>query len=267
MQGKLLVFAGLFALGLLALSQLRAPAVATHHTHFKNFVGRFGRQYASPSEVEFRSQVFARHLATIEAHNAKGKSFTMGVNQFTDLTYEEMFSFYVFQDALPNESFGLKSAISYDKGKKDWYSEKKVAEVKNQARCGSCWAFSAVGALESFYAIKNGVSADSITLLSEQELVDCSKKNHGCKGGLMNLAYDYVMANKLSSGEKYPYVGIQNACNDKKRDSIATLRKYEDLPAVDVNGLIATINRAPVAIAMEVNEDFFHYKSGIYVPN
>lgn len=77
--------------------------------------------------------------------------------------------------------------------------------------CGSCWAFSAAGALESAMAIKNN---SKVPNLSEQELVDCSREygNQGCNGGLMGLGYDYVMDHHLNTEEKYPYTGRDGKC-------------------------------------------------------
>ena len=267
MQGKLLLIAGIVTLGLFAVAQLNQKTEKPVHDHFKGFVAKFGRAYASPSEVEFRRRVFAQHLATIEAHNAKGKSFTMGVNQFTDLTYEEMFSFYVSQQTLDNTEFTTVSANDVPKDKADWNACGKVAAVKNQGQCGSCWAFSAVGALESFYAIKDNTSGDKIQQFAEQDLVDCSKKqgNNGCNGGLMNYAYDYVKANKISNEADYAYTARDGKCRKVART--ATLSAYKYLPTVDVAGLLTSIKAQPVAIAMEVIHDFFHYKSGIYKPS
>jgi C1A family cysteine protease len=61
-----------------------------------------------------------------------------------------------------------------------------VSGVKNQGSCGSCWAFSAVAAIESTLLI-NGRTE----LLSEQQLVDCSRAygNQGCSGGWMDSAF------------------------------------------------------------------------------
>lgn len=64
----------------------------------------------------------------------------------------------------------------------DWREHNGVTSVKNQGLCGSCWTFSAIGAIESRYLIKYGQAKD----LSEQQLVDCAGdyKNFGCEGGL-----------------------------------------------------------------------------------
>ena len=52
------------------------------------------RLYGSPSEDEYRLRVFYKNLQMIEAHNAQGHSYTLGINQFADLTTEEFLAKY-----------------------------------------------------------------------------------------------------------------------------------------------------------------------------
>jgi len=68
---------------------------------------------------------------------------------------------------------------------KDWRNTGTLTDVKNQEQCGSCWAFSAIETLES----REKLAGNDLVVLSEQELVDCDKVDHGCQGGLMQNAY------------------------------------------------------------------------------
>ena len=47
------------------------------------------RTYSTASERAARFATFAKNFARIEAHNAQGKSFKLGINEFADMEPEE----------------------------------------------------------------------------------------------------------------------------------------------------------------------------------
>ena len=158
----------------------------------------------------------------------------------------------------------------------DWRKTKYLTDIKDQGQCGSCWAFSSTSALESFLK-KNKLKVDR---LSEQELVDCSKENYGCNGGLMDLAFDYCIENNgLHSDENYPYNAKDNEClNGCTVDEIdSTIEKrnctigdkvkgsgnfsYSYTTPYSVNSLKESVIKNPVSIAINANTPVFRFYS------
>ena len=176
-------------------------------------------------------KIFKGNYRFIEKMNGKLKTnkntFTLGMNEFFDEIpfYETQKN--VMDNIIPNNytqdidfinkykkknPFNLfKSLINY-KNTINWNNTEYLSSVKNQLSCGSCWAFSATSALESFMRINNY----SINRLSEQELVDCSKENYGCNGGWMHRAFDFIIKNNgLYSNDDYEYNATTNKCRYK----------------------------------------------------
>lgn len=71
----------------------------------------------------------------------------------------------------------------------NWAEKGAVNAVKNQAQCGSCWAFGTVANIEGAGVVQAG---KKLLNLAEQQLVDCSKSDMGCNGGLPSRAYGFV---------------------------------------------------------------------------
>uniref|UniRef100_A0A2K5PX97 Cathepsin S n=1 Tax=Cebus imitator TaxID=2715852 RepID=A0A2K5PX97_CEBIM len=131
--------------------------------------------------------------------------------------------------------------------------------------CGSCWAFSAVGALEAQLKLKTG----KLVSLSAQNLVDCSEKygNKGCNGGFMTEAFQYIIDNKgIDSEASYPYKATDQKCQYDSKYRAATCSKYTELPYGREDVLKeAVANKGPVCVGVDASHpSFFLYRSGVY---
>ena len=128
-------------------------------------------------------------MLLINKHNSLNNKFKFSINEYGDLDYSEFRNKIITKNNLYNTPIKSECQIMKPTYKKlpksiDWEKNGKVTSVKNQGNCGSCWAFSTVGAIESALAIKKNKLID----LSEQQLMDCSKDydNDSCNGGLMD---------------------------------------------------------------------------------
>lgn len=147
----------------------------------------------------------------------------------------------------------------------DWTKKGVVARVKNQGSCGSCWAFSAVAAMESANAIKNG----KLVELSEQELIDCSynEGNRGCEGGWMHKAFQYVIDNHgIDTESSYIYQAKDQKCQKENKTIGATITKYINVTEKSEAALRRAVAKfGPVSVAIDAGSPYFSaYKSGVF---
>lgn len=56
---------------------------------FQNFVVKHSKEYHSSNEYHQRLSIFQQNVDYINNHNSLGKSFTLDINEYTDLTHEE----------------------------------------------------------------------------------------------------------------------------------------------------------------------------------
>jgi hypothetical protein len=179
-------------------------------------------------------------------------------NEFMDKTFEEFSALYTgFQAPKSSQIKHLLGTESVAESI-DWREKNAVSEVKNQGQCGSCWAFSAIGALEGLNAIKNS----KLVEFSEQALVDCSKNgNQGCNGGLMDQAFDWVKDNGIPTEDSYKYTGRDGTC--KKFDSAFKVAGFTDVPKSSPEQMKLALNSQPVAVGIHANFRFQFYGGGV----
>lgn len=253
-----------------------ANALTVEEAHigmFNNWQKEFGKSYTSIDEEEARFEVFMKNHENVEAHNSNpDKTFEMKLNSFADLTAEEFKQQYNGFRPLVGHKSGadyIHEITTEAPATMDWRKTGKVTAIKNQGQCGSCWAFSTTGSVEAANLIKNGGSAsDSANILSEQQLVDCSKANQGCNGGLMDMAFTYLkrLGSKGDDTESsYSYTGRDGRCKAQsgtpsniKVTGFVDVERSEDA----LRNAVGTVG--PISIAIEADQLAFQfYNKGI----
>jgi len=234
------------------------------------------KNYDTPEEEKFRMKIFMENKQRIAKHNTryhKGHhNYKLEMNHYGDLLpheFQGMMNGYRYDlkengTGLLGATFIAPANVQLPKSV-DWRTQGAVTPVKNQGQCGSCWSFSATGALEGQHFRKTG----KLVSLSEQNLIDCSTRygNHGCNGGLMDFAFKYIKENGgIDTEESYPYEGMDDTCRYHREDRGATDIGFVDIKQGDEDELksaLATVG--PVSIAIDASQSSFQfYSEGVY---
>jgi KDEL-tailed cysteine endopeptidase len=240
--------------------------------HYQQLWQDFQKQYRkayTAVEEDHRFKIFVANVDKINAENAKGYSHELGITAFADMTSEEFNDMYIggYNPALRSKS--LQSTPFPDiKGSipdaVDWVKTGAVTPVKNQKSCGSCWAFSTTGATEGAYYVASG----KLVSLSEEQLVQCDhNSDSGCKGGLMDNAFEWIKEHGgICTEESYPYSsgnGETGSCT-KGCSSAVVVTSHVDVPTEDEEALKKAVSQQPVSVAIEADKLVFQlYRGGV----
>ncbi|GMR35909.1 hypothetical protein PMAYCL1PPCAC_06104, partial [Pristionchus mayeri] len=148
----------------------------------------------------------------------------------------------------------------------DWRDKGAIGDVKDQGyTCGSCWAFTAVGALETHTKIKHG---GNLVQLSEQNLIDCNtQSNGGCRGGWTPNAYVFVKSNNgIDTEPSYPYTGTDDRCAFSADKVGGHSTGFVQIPAGNEEAMkVAVATIGPLSVSIDASSRAFSsYASGIY---
>lgn len=198
-----------------ALSALAAAASAMSFRtdpFWSSFKTTFGRTYEHEAEEARRYEVFQQNMKRAAEFNKMDDLGVYGMTPVSDRFPEEITTTLSIPD---NFEFGPEPTAeevsglpaSFDSRSKGW-----IAAVRDQGQCGSCWAFSVASTMSANYAKKHGGSPP---VLSEQQLVDCSPSDNGCKGGWPLNTFTYAK-NGVELNSAYPYTAKTGTCRFDK---------------------------------------------------
>jgi len=281
-------------------SALGLAASATVNQDWISFKARFGKNYANAAEESRRFAIFKENAAFIARHNqdhvAGKESYTVGVNQFADLTNAEFRSSHLAEMVeAPQIRLNYQCPVAFvDNGTPnpaavDWrntnnpMSTQAVTSVKDQGSCGSCWSFGGAAAFESAMCLDGQQDCSSWSGASEQQLVDCGGKDNtalgpyydmACNGGWIDNALYYIQTTGYIDGyDNYPYVsgstkkaGNCVASSDNSVGSISNCGATTKNSESELTTALAQVGA--IGIAIDAGGIGFQlYSGGVYVSN
>jgi len=244
-----------------AASSASAGSLRGSNAEWDAFVSKFGFTFTA-EELVARRAIFDANLAKIEAHNALNLPWTMGVNQFTHLTPDEWRARVSSgkRNKLDTSAAGapevpLRGTLP---ASVNWTAVGKVNPVKDQAQCGSCWAFATVLAVEGDYA----VNKNTLLSLSEEQVVQCDYNNgdgnSGCDGGDQLTALKWL-ANQpgLCTEADYPYTSGGGTTGKCKKTCTPAVKIAEgvEVPKGNDTALMVAIANYPLSLSVDASDD------------
>ena len=235
----------------------------TNHLEWQNFMQTHHKSY-SDDTIDHHFNNFINNLDFINAHNADSShSYSLHINKYADLSPDE-FNSHIKSGCYKASEDNYTPCVPYTfqdhrvVKSLDWRDFGAVTPVKNQGKCGSCWSFSATGALEGAWRIHTGQDVS----LSEQQLIDCSTAygNNGCDGGIMDDAFGYAIEYGMCTEDNDPYEAKDGDCTYCVPST--HFDSCQDVEPNNENALLDAIHNGPISVAIEADQKAFQFYQG-----
>uniref|UniRef100_A0A914R5P9 Uncharacterized protein n=1 Tax=Panagrolaimus davidi TaxID=227884 RepID=A0A914R5P9_9BILA len=212
--------------------------------------------------LDERMENYRRAKKRISEFAAKHKKAKFGVNKFSLMSDDEQKNFLgVDPSSIDTTIRAERSPLPLPDApvptSLDYRTRGKVTPVKDQRRCGSCWAFTAVAAIESQYLLQYNETLD----LSEQDLVDCYKKS--CGGGDVTYAMKYITANGITNEACRPYNGSAGTCDITCNSQKYFIEGYHKFGKDESLFAEMLAKYGPATMIFHVPREMMSYESGI----
>ncbi|CAD5227171.1 unnamed protein product [Bursaphelenchus xylophilus] len=255
------------------------PDDSKNFNKFFGFIAKFEKEYHNDTHVSESFKKFQSTLKRIEERQKESPKAKFGVNQFSDLTPEEFIAKHTGIKGVEHlkQLHGNINSSKLLRSKRDttqipsnfdWRENNGVTAVQNQGGCACCYAFSAVGVIESQHLIHTGQTLH----LSEEQVIACTNNvskyhNHGCNGGTAPGVLDYVIENGITLADNFKFTSGDGdhtvpACPSGKPYA-TKVTKEEFLPSNDEDNLAKVVYEVgPIATYIDAG-GIQDYKSGI----
>jgi C1A family cysteine protease len=246
------------SLAILALgAHYERPEGLTDDAAFEQYNQYWNRTHASDAEFQAKFHNFLIAGAKIAEANKNSPSATFGYTQFADWSLEEFRAILGVRTEEPLKTHAPKTKLQAPGGAINWVAAGKTTPIKNQAQCGSCWAFSAVEEAES----ANLIAGRGIPDGSPQEIVDCDRSDAGCNGGNPREALGWIQANGLDSDSCYPYTARDGGCASNRCSPAIHISQVIPIPGNE-NSMYQSLESMPLSICCDA-EPWQYYTGGI----
>ncbi|KAI7835301.1 hypothetical protein COHA_010797, partial [Chlorella ohadii] len=258
-------------------------------TLFNQWKAENGKAYANAAAENAAFAQFSATVNDLVSHNSDGKAkFFKGLHEYADVPFADFAAKRLMKGITP-EGAVARGATAAAKtnvktnakaGRKlaqtppaawDWRALGKVPPARNQGGCGSCWAFAAIGALES-KALIDGTTFSGD--LSEQQMVDCVNSalgygSAGCNGGYSSDVLSYVAGFRATTEADYRYTATMGTCQEPKTGHTAvpgslTVTGYMTIAPNKAAIQSALYLYGPIVVYFNVINSFYSYTGGIY---